>query len=50
MKTRTIKAADLFCGAGRTEEMIHKQIGNAVPPKLAEAHARAALQLERRAA
>ncbi|HCN79388.1 MAG TPA: hypothetical protein DIT13_19675 [Verrucomicrobiales bacterium] len=34
---------------GRTEEMIHKQIGNAVPPKLAEAHARAAL-MERRAA
>lgn len=34
---------------GRTEEMIHKQIGNAVPPKLAEAHALAAL-MERRAA
>lgn len=34
---------DSYQFKGRTEEMIHKQIGNAVPPKLAEAHARAAL-------
>lgn len=40
---------DSYVFAGRTEEMIHKQIGNAVPPKLAEAHAYAAL-MERRAA
>lgn len=40
---------DSYQFKGRTEEMIHKQIGNAVPPKLAEAHARAAL-IERRAA
>jgi DNA (cytosine-5)-methyltransferase 1 len=40
---------DSYIFSGRTEEMIHKQIGNAVPPKLAEAHARAAL-MERRAA
>jgi DNA (cytosine-5)-methyltransferase 1 len=43
---------DDYVFAGRTQEMIHRQIGNAVPPKLAEAHARAALaaMLERRAA
>lgn len=42
---------DSYLFKGRTEEQIHKQIGNAVPPKLAEAHARAALrQMERRAA
>lgn len=43
---------DGYIFAGRTQEMIHRQIGNAVPPKLAEAHARAALSalLERRAA
>lgn len=35
--------------AGRTQEMIHKQIGNAVPPRLARAHALAVL-MERRAA
>jgi site-specific DNA-cytosine methylase len=39
---------DSYQFRGRTEEMIHKQIGNAVPPKLAEAHALAAL-MERRA-
>lgn len=42
---------DSYQFKGRTEAIIHKQIGNAVPPKLAEAHARAALQqMERREA
>lgn len=40
---------DSYRFAGRTQEQIHMQIGNAVPPKLAQAHARAALQWERRA-
>lgn len=39
---------DSYQFKGRTEEMIHKQIGNAVPPKLAEAHARAALDVIRK--
>jgi DNA (cytosine-5)-methyltransferase 1 len=41
---------DSYQFKGRTQEVIHRQIGNAVPPKLAEAHARAALIEERRAA